>query len=84
MFLEDFIEFLKFIFVMVVIGFLVVLTAMGFTSAFKSYTCGKYEEVTSVDTKYEGFTCYINTEKGFMTYEEYKVRNYINHSERSN
>ncbi len=81
MFLEDFIKFAKFVFVSVVFSFFVVLAAVGFTAAFETYTCGKYEEVTGASTKYAGLTCYIKTEKGYMSYKKYIVRNYINHSE---
>lgn len=60
MFLEDFIGFIKFIFVILISSLLIFSIAVGVTVAYESYVCNVHEEITGVPTKYAGFTCYIN------------------------
>lgn len=43
------------------------------------YSCNNYEKVGGVETRYVTLdTCYINTERGWQRWDEYKVRAFTN------
>lgn len=47
--------------------------------AISRYSCNNYENVSGVETRYITFdTCYINTERGWQRWDEYKVRAFTN------
>lgn len=40
------------------------------------YSCNRHQDITGIETKYVPLSaCYLNTEDGWVTYEDYKQRN---------
>ncbi len=59
-------------------GFLIFLI-VGVTLVVNSlarYSCNRHQDITGIETRYVNLTaCYLNTENGWMSYDEYKQRN---------
>lgn len=64
------------LFLSIVVGGLILV--IGSVVMLESYQCDNYSKITGKKTKYSALTCYVQTSKGMIPYDEMKARSVTN------